>query len=112
MDLVERAKRTEKIRALNDEFRTNLGEGCIYLTEGVKSFHGASEVLVKVFKFDAFTENNDPHGEHDFGAFEFRGERFMWKIDYYDTKVEFGSEDPADPEKTTRVLTVMLASEY
>ncbi|MEZ0085203.1 hypothetical protein ABIF72_007701 [Bradyrhizobium japonicum] len=31
---------------------------------------------------------------------------------YYDKECEFGSEDPADPEKTMRVLTLMLAIEY
>jgi hypothetical protein len=31
---------------------------------------------------------------------------------YFDERSEFGSEDPADPQKTTRILTVMLAEEY
>ena len=62
--------------------------------------------------FDAFTEDNDPHGEHDFGAFDHAGHRIFWKIDYYDQSLEFGSENPADPAKTTRVLTIMLADEY
>ena len=52
------------------------------------------------------------HGEHDFGSFEVAGEKFFWKIDYYDERCEFGSEDPADPEKTMRVLTIMFADEY
>ena len=59
-----------------------------------------------------FTEDNDPHKEHDFGAFEHEEQRFFWKIDYYDRDMIFGSEDPADPKATTRVLTIMLAEEY
>jgi hypothetical protein len=36
----------------------------------------------------------------------------MWKIDYFDLKLELGSDDPADPAATVRVLTVLLPSEY
>ena len=68
--------------------------------------------LQKVATFDAFTDDNDPHGEHDFGSFELCGRKFFWKIEYYDRAMEYGSEDPSDPAKTTRVMTVMLASEY
>ena len=68
--------------------------------------------LHKAATFDEFTEDNDPHGEHDFGSFELCGRKFFWKIEYYDRAMEHGSEDPSDPAKTTRVMTVMLASEY
>src|SRR3954454_7957641 len=50
--------------------------------------------------------------EHDFGNFSLAGRKFFFKIDYFDVSMEFGSEDPADPAKTTRVLTIMLAEEY
>jgi hypothetical protein len=43
--------------------------------------------------FEAFTPDNDPHKERDFGAFEHNGERIFWKIDYYDTTLTKGSED-------------------
>ena len=69
-------------------------------------------VIRKVATFSAFTRDNDPHGEHDFGSFELAGRKFFFKLDYYDAAMELGSEDPADPQKTTRVLTIMLASEY
>ena len=65
-----------------------------------------------VVTFDEFTEDNDPYDEHDFGSFELCGRKFFWKIDYFDRAMEYGSEDPSDPKQTTRVMTVMLASEY
>jgi Protein of unknown function (DUF3768) len=62
--------------------------------------------------FAAFTEDNDPHGEHDFGIVDNGDVRCLWKIDYYDREMEFMSPDPADPAVTTRILTLMLADEY
>lgn len=108
-----------KIAELNDLFRK--GErpdlGRIMMTRGVCDLAAAwplgdIAIHVKVQTFDAFTPENDPYGERDFGSFEFAGETCFWKIDYYDPSMEAGSEDPADEHKTTRVLTIMLASEY
>ena len=59
-----------------------------------------------------FDSDNDPHGEHDFCSFEIDGESYFAKIDYYDLEVHYGSEDPSDPTKTTRVLMIMRADEY
>ena len=70
------------------------------------------EITAKVREFDQFDRDNDPHGERDFGAFDYEGQKVFWKIDYYDPSLTYGSEDPADLAKTHRVLTIMLASEY
>jgi len=70
------------------------------------------EAAVAVRSFADFTQDNDPHLEHDFGSFLVRGERFFWKIDYYDLNLTHGSDAPEDPSMTKRVLTIMLASEY
>ena len=103
-----------KIRALNDAFRQTLAGGKVMMTAGIAALPDAARAMVieKVRAFDAFTADNDPHGEHDFGNFEVDGRKIFWKVDYFDAAMEFGSEDPADPAKTTRVLTIMLASEY
>lgn len=69
-------------------------------------------LLEGVRLFDAFSPDNDPHGEHDFGSIEVGGERFFWKLDYYDLGCRCGSPDPADAAVTTRVLTIMRADEY
>jgi hypothetical protein len=61
-----------------------------------------AKALELVAKFDQFSEDNDPHAEHDFGSFELVNRVFLWKIDYYDPQWEFGSEDPSDPERTIR----------
>lgn len=71
-----------------------------------------SRIREKVELYDDFNEGNNPHGERDMGVFEHAGNRVMWKIDYYDRDLEFGSEHPEDPAQTRRVLTIMLAEEY
>ena len=105
---------TEKIRALNDTFRTTLTGGKVLMTAGVNALPPDVKALViqRVMTFSEFNEENDPHGEHDFGNFTLAGQKFFFKVDYYDSNMEFGSEDPSDPSKTTRVLTIMLAEEY
>ena len=105
---------TERVRDLNDAFRRSFAGGQVMTTVGVAAMAEElrSEVFGCVRGFEAFTRENDPHSEHDFGSFEVGGQKLFWKIDYYDAAMEFSSEDPADPSKTTRVLTIMLASEY
>ncbi len=62
--------------------------------------------------FDDFTPDNDPHNEHDFGSFEIDDQKFIFKHDSYDKSMQYGSEDPGNQKKTTRVLTIMPADEY
>ncbi len=104
-----------RIRDLNDAMRkTGISSGRWMMTAGVQAL-GPDFVFLAmraVQTFSAFTDDNDPYGEHDFGAFEIGGERLFWKIDYYDKGLCAGSDDPSDPTVTTRVLTIMLASEY
>ena len=106
--------RTARIRALNDALRSTFEGGRVLATSGVSALgtEAVAAVLDRVRTFADFAEENDPNGEHDFGTFEIDGNRFFFKIDYYDPTMDAGSEDPSDPKKTTRVLTIMLASEY
>ena len=105
----------KKIAALNDLARTAMGIACrLVQTPGISAMPicDQSAIREKVETFDNFTSENDPHGERDFGAFEYAGEEIFWKIDYYDRTLTAGSEDPSDSAQTVRVLTIMLASEY
>ncbi len=106
--------KTDRIRALNDAFRRTFVGGAVMITAGVEAMplDQRRSLLAKVRSFEAFGEDNDPHGEHDFGAVDECGVRYFWKLDYYDRATEFGSPDPADPAVTTRVLTIMRADEY
>ena len=105
---------TNRIRELNDAFRTTFAGGKVMLTAGVEALplNVKITLIILVMNFSEFTPDNDPHGEHDFGSFELAGHKFFFKVDYYDPQLEFGSDDPADPAKATRVLTIMLATEY
>lgn len=85
------------------------------MTSGVSALGPlfVARALSAVTAFDKFPADNDPYGEHDFGSFELDGEKLFWKIDYYSKDdPNYSSEDPSDPLKTARVLTIMLAEEY
>ena len=102
------------IKTLNDNLRKTLIGGRVILTQGVnaKMPRDIARILAKVRNFNNFTKTNDPYGEHDFGSFDYNGEKIYWKIDYYDKSYQYLSKNPANPEVTNRVLTVVLAEEY
>jgi hypothetical protein len=115
--------RAAKIAEQNDRFRKTWGAdasipGQIVVTPGVANLSVGAQVetMRAVQTFDTFTEDNDPYGDHTFGAFEITaaGEavKLFWKIDLYDTEYTFGSETPEDTAATRRVLTIMQRSEY
>lgn len=119
------------IAALNDLARRTMGVTCrTVVTQGIAALDANEQI--RIFKliesFEDFTPDNDPRGEHDAG-FLYRDVTsqwhtrwtedetrpalsVMWKIDYYDRELEFGSAEPWNPDATTRVLTILLANEY
>jgi len=121
----EQEDKSKAIQDLNDRFRQNVPNvddvpGRVVITSGIQGLTNMDaepgKHLPRLFEtirtFDDFTSDNDPYGEHDFGAFDFEGARVFWKIDYYSPDMMYGSDDPSDIESTVRVLTIMLAEEY
>ena len=139
----------ERIARLNDLARQAMGgaaqgsgdpkdrwKGCggvactAVATVGFRSLPEADQSCVRelIETFDAFDEDNDPHGERDFGTIyqladgrwtterprlrDDEREHVFWKLDYYDRDLRFASEDAANPAETRRVLTIMLSDEY
>ena len=108
-----------QIAALNDQFRKNpfvpeLGRFfCTFRIFDI-SDEARIEAISRMRNFTKFTENNDPYGLHDFGVIKIKGTpKMFWKIDVFaDDTLTFGSNAPHDPQKSYRVITLMLASEY
>src|SRR5438094_7657222 len=105
---------TDRIRTLNDDLRKNLLSGLAVITPGVAALgpEAVARIVKTIAVFDDFCHANDPHEEHDFGAFDADGHMIMFKIDYFDESLTYHSPDPADPSVTKRVITIMLAEEY
>ena len=113
MAVAQRSK-ADCIRELNDAFRRSFAGGRVMLTSGVDALDDEvkAKVLTAVRTFKDFDEGNDPHKEHDFLSVNVCGHEIFAKIDYFDSEMQFGADDPSDSEHTVRVLTIMLASEY
>ena len=78
--------KTARIRELNDDFRKAFVGGRYEVSAAVRA-RGPDFIddLFKIVRtFDAFTKYNDSYGKHDSGLLEIDGEKFFWKIDYYD----------------------------
>ena len=108
------ANRTATIRDLNDRFRRSFVGGAVMLTASIIALGADKQALIiaAVRAFEAFTSDDDPYGEHDFGSLEVVGESIFFKIDYFDLTRAMHSADAANPTVTERVLTIMLASDY
>ncbi|NSY37544.1 DUF3768 domain-containing protein [Leisingera sp. ANG59] len=94
--------------------RGEIAHGSVVATLGVQALgdDALPGISAQVATYEDFSEDNDPHGEHDFGTFTHEGDKLFWKIDYFDRALKMHSPDAANPEVTHRVLTIMLASEY
>ncbi|NML96021.1 DUF3768 domain-containing protein [Novosphingobium olei] len=122
--------RTAQVAALNDNVRRGEDrQARIVMTRGVAELlagtgtdepaRTARSILNQAALMRAIADadidpGDDPAGERDFGVVTFLEQRLFWKVDYYaaDGEFAYGSGAPLDPVLTTRVLTILLASEY
>jgi hypothetical protein len=72
--------KTARIRQLNDQLRCNASGGRIVITRGIEALgsDGVNQVLVAVARFDEFSEDNDPWGEHDCAILTVNGRRVLF----------------------------------
>jgi Protein of unknown function (DUF3768) len=117
------SSRAAIISAANDAYRRRLSVldvfangrsgGRTVLTSGIAALSADQQlaILRAVARFDCFTRDNDPYGEHDFALVVVDGVRVFFKFDYYESDaLEFGADDPQ--LSCYRLLTIMLAEEY
>ena len=106
--------RAETIAQLNDTLRKTGTGGTIVVTRSVTNLTGFNPAALSaaLAAYDGFDPDNDPHGERDFGDLRLWDTDLLWKIDYYDADLQFGSDDPANSSMTQRVLTVMTTSDW
>ena len=96
---------------LNDQLRSKAS--AVVQHPGIQApVRTVRDVLTAVARFDDFSEDNDPWGEHDCAVLTVDGRRIIFKIDYFDRDLRCHSPDASDPAVTERVRTVMLSEEY
>lgn len=99
--MIDREFTSEQLARINDALRANLVfipsnlkrdgvRGQLMLTRTVADLPAEQmrQLFMRVAAFNDFTEENNPHGERDFGSIELFGERWFWKFDYYDENLE------------------------
>ena len=102
------------IATLNDKFRRSFINGEVLLSAGIAamSSEDKANIVSMVQNFNDFNDDNDVYGEHDFFSFDYKGDKIIAKIDYYDLNHKYMSEDPSNPDITNRILTIMKVFEW
>ena len=112
--------RMSRIAALNDRCRQGLDPtGRIVITaaclatfagEGgkVAQILAQAELMAAIRRYVFRPEDGRERARGDLFV---AGHAIRFTIDYYDLPLEWGSEDPADPLVTVRVMTIMLPSD-
>lgn len=111
----EQQARAIILAAQNDAFRLTGVGGQVTMTASMLELGSTivKEITKAVRDFQDFNENNDPHGEHDFGVVEVsKGRKFYFKIDYYNDSYEHRSADPTNTKITNRVMTIAPVRDY
>ena len=106
--------RAEAIAQLNDQLRkTGIG-GMVVVTKAVTHLPGfdAAVLMAALARYDGFNANNDPHGERDSGSLRLFDSDLLFKINYDDLALKFGSDDPANAAATKRTLTVLTSADW
>ena len=77
MSAAEASEQSHRIRVLNDFFRTTFLGGRVVMTAGVAALpiDLQAGAILAVQQFSEFTQENDPHGQHDFGRIEVGGDK-------------------------------------
>lgn len=106
--------KTVRIRELNEALRKERKGGKIFFAGSLSQ----ADLILKAGVYAAVAaaevpaDGDDPYGEADFGKVVVDGDKYLWKIDYYDKAMEYGSEDPSNPDITERVLSIFRAEDY
>ena len=112
-------QRTERIALLNDAARQGRDRMArIVMTSGLLAELGGDAVadsimaqarLMAALRQCTFAPDSP---ERDFASMDVDGIKVLMKIDYYGTDLTFGSDDPANPAITRRVVTLMRPADY
>lgn len=111
---------TRRIAILNDRCRQGFDRtarivitaACLAALAGEGGMAGQilaqAEVMAAIRRYVFKPEDGSERARGDLVV---AGHPVRFTIDYYDLSLEWGSEDPADPLVTTRVMTIMLPSD-
>lgn len=98
-----------RIIELNDQLRTTLKGGRVQMTPAVYNLDPQlrGRAIWAMAKCSNFADTSD----HDQGVMIFAGYAFEWRIEYRAADGTGVSPDPADPDKTFRVLTLYATAD-